>query len=104
MFIPDPSEAASLFVSPQLEEKKQKYEYFLIFLKEVGLWEKTSHSSRASALSNLERLQAAIDLNAHNNYLAAELPVPPELAESKTNGLLVSRLTTPLTSDDQVGT
>jgi hypothetical protein len=45
--------------------------------------DKASATTRATCLSHLERLQAAIDLNAHNNQLSAEVPVPPELNEAK---------------------
>lgn len=96
----DPSEAASLFVGPHLEEKKQKFGYFLMFLKGLGLWGKASATTRATCLSHLERLQAAIDLNAHNNQLSTEVPVPPELNEAKDYAFRPSRFTTPLSEDD----
>jgi hypothetical protein len=87
-------------VGPHLEEKKQKFGYFLMFLKDLGLWGKASAATRASCLSHLERLQAAIDLNAHNNQLSTEVPVPPELNETKDYAFRPSRFTTPLSDDD----
>ncbi len=87
-------------MGPHLEEKKQKFGYFLMFLKGLGLWGKASATTRATCLSHLERLQAAIDLNAHNNQLSTEVPVPPELNEAKDYAFRPSRFTTPLSEDD----
>ncbi len=96
----DPSEAASLFVGPHLEEKKQKFGYFLMFLKGLGLWGKASATTRATCLSHQDRQHPAIDLNAQNKQLSTEVPVPPELNEAKDYAFRPSRFTTPLSEDD----
>jgi len=99
LLISDPSDAAPLFVSSHLEEKKEKYQCFLKFAKELHLWERISPAVRASCLSNLERLQAAVDLNAHNNQISTEVSIPSDL-EVKNYPFRSFGLDRPLSDDD----